>query len=415
MRQTTRFHNVASGDITSFYMEDELLGSSLSISDIKREIEKPINQPRFRISLLNSDETVKQTIPIEDIVMGGSYSENYQNGQRRSLNFSLYNEDGRYTPSINFLWAGSKFSYDEGIEFDSGQILWFPKGVYTLINIAPSHEPNSKMVDLELGDKFAILEGAEGTIDNSYVIPPNMIIEDVIKDTLTFEKGNGEMLDPKPFIYDSSFKDKKTQATIIKDAGSTFGSIILELATMLSAEVFYDIEGQLNFVPVSEITNDADKPVLYDFYDYKGSFGGGSLSFDLSSIVNRVVVTGANINGGICEATAVNDDPASPLCYQRIGYRTSAPINDSNITSDILAQERADYELRQKLILRTSFSSTVRFNPLLLVNNLISVTDEFYGFEQEKFLIQSISCPIDYSGTMSITSANVRNIPFVAK
>ena len=109
---------------------------------------------------------------------------------------------------------------------------------------------------------------------------------------------------------------------------------------------------------------------------------------------------------------AVNDDPSSPLCYQRIGYRTASPINDPNITSDVLAQDRADYELRNKLILKSTVSIQTPFNPLYIVNNIITLTDEFYGVVQEQFLIQSISYSADYSGMMSVSLSNTRNLPF---
>ena len=132
----------------------------------------------------------------------------------------------------------------------------------------------------------------------------------------------------------------------------------------------------------------------------------------MTQIVNRVVVIGASVNGGTCQAIAVNDDTSSPLCYQRIGYRTGAPINDSNITSDTLAEERADYELRQQLIAKTTISNTVLFNPLLTVNNIVTITDSFYGLERERVLLQSISFSIDYSGTMSISSTNIKNLPY---
>ena len=414
MNKFIRSRNVSSGDLLTYY-SDAIYGGYRNdiFLDIKQEVDRLIARPCFRFHVLNADETVRNILPPEDILLGGSYNENYQNGQRRNISLSLYNDSGKYTPSINTFWAGTKFSFEMGIELESGDTIWFPKGVYNLISIAPSHEQGVKTVNMELGDKFSILEGAEGTIEATYAIPVGEIIENIVRDILTMQKGNGEMLDGKVFVFDASFKGKKTQVPINKDAGSTLGSIILELATMLSAEVFYDIEGHLNFVPMGDVTTDSDKPVIWHYYEHKGDFGSASFSFDLNSVVNRIVVIGANVNGGICDAIAVNDDPTSPICYQRIGYRTASPINDTNITSDILAQERADYELRQKSILKTSFSTAVRFNPLLLINNLISITDDFYGFRQEKFLIQSISCPIDYSGAMSLTSANVRNIPFV--
>ena len=51
-------------------------------------------------------------------------------------------------------------------------------------------------------------------------------------------------------------------------------------------------------------------------------------------------------------------------------------------------------------------------NPLIEVNNLIEITDNFYGIENEKFLVQSISFSLDYSGTMSISSSNINNLSF---
>ena len=45
--------------------------------------------PRWRIYVLFSDESINYEIPADDIQTGGSFSENYQDGQRRSLSFSL--------------------------------------------------------------------------------------------------------------------------------------------------------------------------------------------------------------------------------------------------------------------------------------------------------------------------------------
>ena len=413
-----RVKNVGSGDILSYYTDNSSASSNslnisqdYSISDVKKEINKPVLRPRYRVFWLNSDESVKKIIPVEDI-LGGNYSENYQNGQRRSLTLELYNASKEYTPSINGLWAGVKLSYEIGLEIDDDKTIWFPKGVFVITNINCSRGVGEKNVTVELGDKFATLEGAASTLETSYTIPVGTDIESIIKDTLNVSKGNGDPIDPKTIIYHASFKGIKTQATINGEAGQTWGSIILDLATMLSAEVFYDIEGHLNFVPINEVTDDVDKPIIFQIFDENGDFSSNNLSFNMTEVINRVVVIGANVNGEACTAIAVNDDPTSPLCYQRIGYRTGSPINDSNITSKILAEERANYELRQKLILKSSVSTQVSLNPLLSVNNIIMVTDSFYGFQQEKFLIQEISYSLDYSGQMDVSTTNTRNLPF---
>ena len=214
-------------------------------------------------------------------------------------------------------------------------------------------------------------------------------------------------------IYHSSFKGKKTQATISKSAGESYGSILLDLATQLSAEIFYNAMGNLTLVPTNETSLDVDKPLIFDYDAERGQISGLDFSFDMGSIVNRVIVIGSSVTGGVVSATAVNDDAGSPLCYQRIGYRTGSIINDSNISTEILAQERAQYELRKQLILKSSTNVSVLFNPLLSVNNLVTITSEFFGLTHERFLIQSISCSLDYGGVMSITITNIRNLPSI--
>lgn len=403
--------NTASGDILSYYSADN--AADYSIERIKQEIDNsPVINPRYRLHILNADETVKEDIPEDDIISGGSYSENYQNGQRRSLSFSLYNFHKKYTPSINGLWTGVKLNLELGLQID-GAVVWFPKGTYAITNITSSHKQGETNVSVEASDKFSILEGADGLLDTSYTIPVGSEIHEVIRDLLKTPKGNGEPLDPLDIIYHSAFKGKTTQATIIKETGDTVGSIILDLATQLNAEVFYDIEGHLNVIPINSVTDDQDKTIIYHFYDELGGMEGLDLSFDLSGVINRVIVIGSTNNGETYRAVAVNDNPGSPLCYQRIGYRTASPISDSNITSQILAQERADYELRQKLIVKSSSTVTVRYNPLLLVNNLITITDDFYGLNQVRFLVQGISLALDYSGAMSLTISNIQNFMFL--
>ena len=385
-----------------------------TLSYIKKILQRDTIYPRFRIFVCNPDDTTRYQIPNEDIIMGGSYSENYQNGQRRSLSFSLINNDGKYTPNIDSIWTNTKISLEVGLQLpDANGILWFKKGVYIVTKANPSHNLTNKTVAVECSDKFQIFEGKQGTLTETVEIQPGEVIEDIINDILRTGAGDGYPLDSRPILYHSSFKGRTTPLTISGSAGSTWGSILIQLAEVLSAEIFYNAEGRLTLVPIVEVTSDGDKPVLFDFIDKQGDFQNDDFTMDMSSFINKVVVIGANINGHTVMAEAVNDDPASPLCYQRIGYRIASPINDSNITNDILAQERADYELRQVLIAKSSLSSTVFFNPVLTVNNLITYTDDFFSLKRERLLLQSVSFPLDYSGTMSISASNIKNLPFV--
>ena len=143
-----------------------------------------------------------------------------------------------------------------------------------------------------------------------------------------------------------------------------------------------------------------------------GDISNNDLSFDFGSLINRICVIGSTQDNEVFQAVAVNDNPASPLCYQRVGYYTGDIINDSNITSDVLAQDRADYELRNKTIIKTTLSANVRLNPIYAVNNLIALSNDFYGFKQELFLMNSISFSLDYNGFMAITCSALSNLPF---
>ena len=410
MGKVLKSRNTSSGDLISFYTDNGF--ETPDAQSIKGMLANSVISPRYRLNWLNPDESIKEIIPEADILSGGSFSENYQNGQRRSLSLSLFNEMGKYTPSINNIWTNTKFSYDLGVELPLGEIVWFKKGVFSVSQANPTHDPASKVVTLELSDKFSMFEDARGILEKSYTIPTGTPIDEALNDILRFQTGDGNCYDRKPLIYNSAFKNKKTQATISKEAGSTFGEIISELCLQLNAEYFYDVEGNLNIVPINDVTNDVDKPIIDEIYQENGDFGSNNINIDFQGIVNRVYVIGANVDGRMYQATAVNDNPASPICYQRIGFRTASPINDTNITSNILAQDRADYELRNKTIIKSTISTSATLNPFYLVNNILAITDNFYNFKQEKFLIQSLSYSLDYSPNMSITSTNTRNLPF---
>lgn len=369
--------------------------------------------PRWRIYVLFPDETINYEIPQEDIKVGGSFNENYQDGQRRSLSFSLYNESGKYTPNINMFWAGTRLRLDRGIEMSDGITLWFQSGIFIVSNAQNSLNPSEKTVQITCKDKFSLFEDKTGTLETTYEISEGLEIEQVIKGILLTDMGSGVPLDSRPIIYHSSFKGKTIQASISKSAGETYGAILLELATQLSAEIFYNAMGNLTLIPTDETSLDTEKPLIYDFDAEKGQISSLDFTYDMGAIINRIIVVGSSVKGQVVTATAVNDDPGSPLCYQRVGYRTGNIINDSNITTDYLAQERAQYELRKQLILKSSTTVNVLFNPLLSVNNLVTITSEYFGLSHERFLIQSISCSLDYGGVMSITISNIRNLPSI--
>lgn len=382
--------------------------SSISMSYLTDVLKRPTIKPRFRLFVLNPDETINYEIPEEDIIINsGNFTENYQNGQRKSVNINLINIDGKYTPSINTIWVHDKFRFDIGLEFD-GQVYWFPRGIYILGNPSADHQDSDKQVSLTLVDKFAVLEGKAGTLEATYEIPVDSDIEQAIMGILTLDNGSGYPIDLKPIIYDRAFKGLKMPYTLSKDAGSTLGEMLLEIGTILNAEVYYNSQGNLCFININETTLDVQKASLWDYSDEDRDYSNATANYDFENAVNEVHVVGDNINNEIFSAMAKNENPLSPLCIQRIGRRIEY-INDSNIYSDDLAQQRANYELRKFGILKTTMNIQVSFNPLLFVNNLVTITDKYYNLARERFLIQSISYTIGNESQMTISCSNIVN------
>ena len=154
--------------------------SSVSMSYLIDVLKRPKYEARYRLFVLNPDETIDYEIPQEDIILNsGNFTENYQSGQRKSVNINLINIDGKYTPSINTIWVHNKFRFDVGLEFDN-HVYWFPRGIYTLGNPSASHQDSDKQVSLTLVDKFAVLEGKAGTLEATYEIPVDSDIEKAI-------------------------------------------------------------------------------------------------------------------------------------------------------------------------------------------------------------------------------------------
>ena len=391
------------------------LWSHQDILRIFEQIDSRQIKPRWRLYLLYPDESIRMAFPDEDVVSGGSYSETYQTGQRRSLSFTLYNDSGKYSPGINSIWLNARIRLDMGMDFQDGYTIWVRRGVYVVSSITENVEIGRRTVAINAGDKWSLFSGATGTLEDTYEIPPNSDICSVIEGILGKNDESGTPLDSQPPHIYHTLRGKKTQATISENAGSSYANILQALATQLSAEIFYDSKGTLIVEPLDEMMGDEMKPVLYDFDGEKGDFGNISFSFDSSEVKNRVVVIGSSSSGNYSRAVASNDNPASPTSVKRIGVRTAPVVNDSNITSDRLAAERAVYELRKILLLKTKTTLEIAYNPLLMVNNLITVTLKEPELLKQRFLLQSVSCSLDYGGSMSISFSNIDNLPFLVR
>ena len=386
-------------------------GNTINYEVLEKLIRRPFIKPRYRVCVLNPDETVAYEIPSSDILMDGiSYTENYQNGQRKNITLQLINTDGKYTPSINSIWVNTKFSFEIGIQTKGNNCIWFPKGIYIMGDVNLTNGIPIKTVSIQLKDKFAIFEGKWGTLEDPYEIETGSDAEDAIRGILNFSMGNGYILDYKEIILDQSLKGFKTQVTIRANEGDNLGTIIKELATQMSAEYYYNNVGNLCFYPINETVDDSVKPVIWTFEELTREMGSQELTYQNENIVNVVKVVGDNVDNEYCSAVVMNENPTSPICIQQVGRRVAPKYSESNIWNDELAYDLAKYYLRKASFVAVDFSSSVGFNPILAVNNICEVESNFLGLKREKLLITSISFSSG-NGQMSLSLCNTKDLP----
>lgn len=411
---------VSGGDVLCYYLyysvEDYTpLGLDTIINALYAQLARPI----IRISVLNADETLNYTIPLEHIVLDGvSYNENYTNGQRRNLSLKLINvkelsADGtkmtyKYLPHIDGLWYGTKIKYEQGVEYQ-GKEYYFSKGIYIIDNFDMQHTSSARDITYQCTDKFGYFEGATGILEQGYEIPVDTPIDEVIEGLLNLSCADGRVVDIKTCIIDSKYIDFKTQSTIRVGAGGTIGNLIEQLATQMSAEYYYNAVGNLVLYPVDESMNDVNKPIVW-VYD-ENQMDGLSFQGD-KDIVNVVQVTGNNIDGQIYSGVAKNTNLNSPINIYRIKERKMMPIDTANVWSDEMAEELAQYHLRKKSILNMKQQCSVPYNPFLMVNNLIEIENKDLDMKRSKYIINSISYTSG-SPTMQIEISNITNLPFI--
>lgn len=372
-------------------------------------------RPRFRLTLLNSDESFQEDISDYMIPSGSNLSISYNQGQRRSLTLMLDNKDGRFTPNgINsIMWINSKVKLELGIETSMGDIIYNSAGIFCVGNPQVTSTPSEKNMSIQLYDKFAMLDGTLGGIlETTYLIKANEKVIDIFKETLLQDNGNGYPIDIAPLVFDSNLADFVTQYELSKSPNESLGSILIDLANMMAADVYYGVNGNLVVKSGLESISQINKPTLWAYSDNEYEYFENNITYDYTSCKNHITVVGANSNGDmIYVGEAINTNPQSPTRVSIIGTKRYY-LEDSNIYSTDLALQRAEYELNKLSILQNTINIKSSFMIHLDVNNCISITDDYFDYFDDRFLIQSINIPITLDSQIDIECTNIATLPY---
>lgn len=136
---------------------------------------QPISEHFVKITVLNAKE--KPLKEVQGIITGGNVSISGQSSLRRTANISAFIEDN----VASYMEIGGLFSLNKKINIEIGitnttdqyseyPVLWFPLGVYVIINLNSSHGTNGTSISLQLKDKMCLLNGECGGVISAATI-----------------------------------------------------------------------------------------------------------------------------------------------------------------------------------------------------------------------------------------------------
>ena len=436
--------------------------------DYRKIVKHEIINPMVKIELLDPYENAYAEL-IEDISAEqiGTISESYKQGVRKTVSFTIFDPDGKFIPDPNNknFWINRKFkiylglaktrfyseenpliySYSEkdlvayykkdsvgqseppDAETDDGfitvgnerfkinseeDIFWFSKGVYVITDINASRNLASKTVTINGVDKFGLLGSETGYNEmiGTFVVPKGSTIHDTIFSILNQDMGNGQVLDPIEPIIDPYYKNTKIPFEISKGPGTYVSETLIDLANTFRADIFYDDEGRLNFWRSMLGDENANLPIIWNFYDDNSEYISSSLTYLLTKTVNKVCVVGNNPNNSSpIMAIAENKNANSPISIQKIGVKNRY-LESETIQTLTEAKDYANYMLESLSIEQNNISFQCTLIPSLTVNKLFTLTDTFYKIVQEIFLIQSATFPIGI-GLIQLSGSNIKELP----
>ena len=391
-----------------------LKNNTISQEEIESAIRSPIVKRFVKIFLLREDESVVKDIT-PWVQLTGSIEKNNNSGQTRSVSLSINNErvDGisMWTPQPNCgdLWFYNKIKIVSGLYVEN-KIYEVGEGIYVFKDPSLSDNGANYNISLQCYDKFALLDGTiDGIGDLDYEIPRKTPLYGAFSTMLKLERTTGIPFDLKDILFPSKYLNEVTPYTVKKTAENSIGVILKDLSLMISCDIKYDDNGNMNVIDSLADLDYHNRGVAWNFRN--GEFKNPSITLSKSKIKNKVTVVGANINGRLVKGVAENNNLES-IYNTKGGFGIKATkITDDLLYSSYLCKERARYELKKSAQEYASVSMQTIYIPHLEPGDLVRWTYDPWGINQEIFLVNKISVPLAAKDWMSITLTNLTELP----
>ena len=184
------------------------------------------------------------------------------------------------------------------------------------------------------------------------------------------------------------------------------------MANIYACDIYYDTEGRLHFEKGNEKQSMDDFGSLWDYSDKEPEYFSPQVNYDFKSVYNVVKVIGDNPTANnLYEYVAKNETPSSPTRVQLLGEKILY-IESSFCYSQERTIDFANYMLRKKSMIPLTLSFQSSFIPHLDVNKVITITDDYYNYNQERFIIQSLTIPLSTKSLIDVECTNAAVIPY---
>ena len=399
-------------------------------------------RPAIKVEWLNPDESVNFEFTNALYKIDVDLSVNYTNGSRRSCTLTLNNDRNVFPVDFDNIWIGQKFKLWMGIYLDSKTPYYFPQGVFYVTNPEDIYNPTTRTITINGADKWVYLDGTLfGRLSGTYQTNIDVDLYSAIREILKLSRfennfsntdNKEDMVDPTPPLLSPDFKNKQAELiTINKDTGETetakkyvwqcpytatvergkaLADVLLEYATILCANIYYDVNGRLVLEPMintAEDITDTNKEILWHYTVDEKTFLGLTQKHDFEKLHNDFIVLGNIVNGYQFKGRVQNRNPLSNTCVQKIGLRTKEPYEDNQYASDEQCIELAKYYAKTDTVMQKggSISSVTLYH--LDVNKLVTVSTPNNNMSKELFLITGFSLSTSGSMTLNIASVNI--------
>lgn len=360
-------------------------------------------------------------------IRSGSVTVNLQNGIRRQATVELANADGEFSYSVNKIWFGTEIAVDMGLLLPDGTEFYLPQGVFRVDGPKEAVNPNGDISQFSMVDKWGGIDGTlNGVLESSYAVSEGTNIFTPIAAILLLDRGDGHPYDSVPPVF-TEYYNGKTQTVpaggtapltnaprdlIVDGDNGTVAEVILKLCGMVNAYVGYDRTGRLRVEPSQDDILDADKPVSWRFSLSEAQVTGLAYDYQIGEVCNDYIVLGYMTEDYQQPgARAVNSDPISPVCVERIGRRTLRDPKPEFSTVQMCA-DYAEWKVKRTGALHKAVNVTANQVFHLEENTLIElVRTDKPNAPTERHLIQGYTLPFSGTEPMTIQAVSVQDFP----